>query len=290
MEFNIISPKTKQELLKAMKENKSFRFGAGYTDLILELKRNNSEGITVLNLALLKDKQFSAIEKTANGLRIGSLATIAQIENNDFIKKNFPVLQQAAYNLASSQIRQVATVGGNICTASPSGDVACALVALKARCEILSSSGKTRIVPIEEFFTGPRKTVLKKQEVLRSITILNNEKNKNIHSGFIKIGTRQSMECSVVSLAYHIQTSTAGKITAVGVSIGSVAPTIRSVNHASDYLIGKNISELQDSDKKTFAEKVTEYASPISDLRASEWYRKEVLYNTAKSILEKHGD
>lgn len=286
MDFKVISPKTKPELLKMMKQNKDFRFGAGYTDLILDLKKKDEDGITIINLAQLQDKQFSCIEKTAGGLRIGSLVSIAQIEDSDFIKKNFPVLQQAAENLASSQIRQVATVGGNICTASPSGDVACALVALKAKCEILSSSGKLRSVPIAEFFTGPRKTVLKKQEVLRSIMVPLNS-NKHLHSGFVKIGTRQSMECSVVSLAYHIQSNAKQKITGAGVAIGSVAPTIRFAEKATDLLNNKVLTEIKNEESAEFAEKVMSYASPISDVRASDWYRREVLFNVCKSILER---
>lgn len=287
MEFNIVTPTTKSELLKAIKENKNnFRFGAGYTDLILELKRKNEQNITVINLAQLNDKKFNSIEKNSKFIRIGALVTASSIVNDKLVVKNFPVLQQAANNLASAQIRQVATIGGNICTASPSGDIACALVALKAKCELLSSTGKTRTVSILEFFLGPRKTAMKKDEILSSILISLNEKNKNIYSGFIKVGTRRSMECSVVSLAYHIQSDKKNLITNVGIAIGSVAPTIRFAENACEYLIGKKTSFLARGEKEEFAKKVLQYASPISDIRATAWYRKEALLNICKSILE----
>ena len=286
MDFNVITPETKPALLKAMRLEKNYRFGAGYTDLILELKKQNTEGLTVINLAQLKDKNFTSIEKIASGLRIGVLTTAAGIVQDKIMEKNFPVLKEAANHLASSQIRQVATLGGNLCTASPSGDVACALVALNAECEILSVNGKLRVVPISGFFVGPRKTVLNKNEVLRSVKIPWNEKSRDISSGFIKIGTRRSMECSVVSFAYHIQVNKKGIVTQAGIAIGAAAPTIRLAEEADFFLKGKNIRAISQHEKEAFAQIVLQYASPISDIRASAWYRKEVLFNISKSIFE----
>lgn len=286
MDFEIITPKTRHELLNAMQWNKSFRFGAGYTDLILELKKQSGNSSTIINLAQLKEKEFNAIEKKSSALKIGALVTASKIIGSDFISKNFLVLYNAANNLASPQIRQVATIGGNLCIASPSGDMSCALVALKAKCEILSANGKTREIPITEFFTGPRETTLKKNEVLRNVIIPLNEKGKNIHSGFIKVGTRRSMECSVVSLAYHILTDKKGVITQAGVAIGSVAPTIQFTEEACYFLKGKNIFSMSENEREMFAQVVLQYASPISDIRASAWYRKEVLFNISKSIFE----
>lgn len=284
MNFDVISPTTTKELLKEVTsyQRKNFRFGAGYTDLLMEFRKNPPQDVTVINLAKLKDENFTAIAKATSQIRIGALVTANSIVANKTIQKNFTVLHEAAEHLASSQIRQVATVGGNLCTASPSGDIACALMALQAKCEILSATGKLRTISIQDFFTGPRKTVLKKNEVLRSVVISTASKNK-VHSGFIKIGTRLSMECSVISLAYHIQSDKKGVITDAGIAIGSVAPTIRFTQSACDLLIGKKYSEI---DKDIFSKKILDYASPISDIRASAWYRKEVLKNVSKTMLE----
>ncbi len=286
MDFEIITPKTKSELLKAMRQNRRYRFGAGYTDLILELKKHNAENIIIINLAQLQDQYFKSIKKKPKYLFVGALVTAFQILHDKFIAQNFSLLQQAANNLASSQIRQVATVGGNLCTASPSGDIACALVALGAKCEVLSSKGETRTLPIQDFFTGPRKTALIKDEVLRNILIPVNQADMGIHSKFIKVGTRRSMECSVISMAYHFQTDKKGIIKIAGIAIGSVAPTIRFAEEACKFLIGKNIYELTSNECELFAQTVLQYASPISDIRATAWYRKEVLFNISKSIFE----
>lgn len=287
MDFNIISPKNKSELLRAMKQEKNFRFGAGYTDLLMELKKENEVNYSIINLAQLNEKSFRVIQNNSGGIKIGALVTAAQIVNEKSVAEEYPVLLQAAHSLASNQIRQVATVGGNLCTASPSGDIACALVALEAICEPVATTGKSREIPITDFFTGVRKTVLRKNEVLQGIIVPANHKNtKHIYSDFIKIGTRRSMECSVVSLAYHIQVDKNGVIIKAGVAIGASAPTIRFAESACDFLIRKKFKDITEEEKELFAKLVLSYASPISDIRATAWYRKEVLFNISKSIFE----
>jgi CO/xanthine dehydrogenase FAD-binding subunit len=289
MNFDIINPATTKELLGTIKkfQKGKFRFGAGCTDLLMELKKKPEENLTIVNLSRVKDSLFTGIKKSAKDLRLGAMFTANKIVVNEEIKNNFHVLHEAALSLASTQIRQVATIGGNICTASPSGDMSCALVALHAECELLNTTGKIRKVHINDFFTGLRKTALKKNEVLYGIAIPANKKNAaTIYSGFIKIGTRRSMECSVVSLAYHLQSDPKGNIIRAGIAIGASAPTIRFAKLACEFLIGKKIKNISQQEKEEFAKKVLSYASPITDIRATEWYRKEVLYNISKSIFE----
>ena len=289
MSFEIINPATTKELFSAVKnlKNKSFRFAAGCTDLLLELKKNSVENLTVINVAQIKDAGFTGIKKSAKGIQIGARVTAHSIVTNEEIKRNFLVLHEAALNLASTQIRQVATVGGNLCTASPSGDIGCALMALNANCKIMNETGKKRTISIRDFFTGVRKTAMKKGELLYTISIPSNQKSRNkLFSRFIKIGTRKSMECSVVSLAYHIQTDEIEKIIQAGIAIGASAPTIRFATAACDFIKGKNIFKFSMSDTKKFADNILNYASPISDIRATAWYRKEVLYNISKAIFE----
>ena len=94
------------------------------------------------------------------------------------------------------------------------------------------------------------------------------------------------MEIAIVSLAYHLQMDDTGIITDAGVACGAVAPTIPFTTSACEFLIGKNIKDLSAADKEEFAKKVISFASPISDIRASDWYRKEVLFNISKTIFE----
>ena len=286
MNFNTISPLTITELLEAIKSNQNnhFRFGAGYTDLILELQHQDENDLTIINLAKLNDSSLKNTSKTNSGIRVGALSTMANIlDNNDLYV--FPVLMEAVKSLASPQIRATATIGGNICTASPAGDVSCALVSLNALCEIINSDGNIRTVPIVDFFTGVKTTVLQKDEFLRSVLIPTNSNGVEPVSGFIKIGNRNSMEIALVSLAFHIIHDDQGIINSAGISIGSVAKTIMFAETAIAFLIGKNINQLSEDDKNQFADLILNYANPISDIRASAWYRKQVLWNISKSIF-----
>jgi len=288
MDFNIISPQSQEDLLSAIAEyqDKNFRFGAGYTDLLLELKKSTPPDLTVINLAKLQDDRFTGLLPTENGLKIGALVTANSIVNNMAIRERFPVLHRAALSHGSRQVRQTATVGGNLCTASPAGDMACAMTALQAQCEILSCEGIARIIPLEKYFTGVRKTDLHKSEILRSILIAQNNQAGKVYSDFLKIGTRRSMECSVVSLAYHISVDDNDRIIGSGIAIGSAAPTIKFCHSACAYLTGKVFGKISEKEAEEFASLIVEYANPISDIRASAWYRKEVLFNIAKSIFE----
>ena len=289
MNFNVLTPETVEELRQNISDcqGNNFRFGAGYTDLLLELKKQPANDLLVINLAQLNDPAFNSITCTTEGTRIGALVTANNVVRNKEIRQNYPVLYKAALSHGSKQIRQTATVGGNLCTASPAGDMAAALVALQAECETLSADGEIRVIPINEFFLGVRKTDLKSDEILQSILIPSNVKSSELHSDFIKIGTRRSMECAVISLAYHFQTDADDKITNAGISIGSAAPTIKFCDSASDLLKGRVFNELNSKDAEEFAAKVLEHASPISDIRASAWYRNEVLFNISKSVFER---
>ncbi len=289
MNFEIKNPTTTKELLRTIKQfqNKKFRFAAGCTDLLPGLRKNPVKNLTVINISQVVDKNFSMIRHTPKGLWLGARVTANDILNNEEIKISYPVLHEAALSLASVQIRQVATIGGNLCTASPSGDISCSLMALDAKCELLNTNGKKRIAPVRNFFTGVRKTVLNKNELLYGIIIpIRYKGTKKYFSRFIKIGTRKSMECSVVSLAYHIQADGNGEVIRSGIAIGSSAPTIRFAETACDFLAGKNIPGISEEEKEVFAGKILSYASPVSDIRATAWYRKKVLFNISKSIFE----
>ena len=287
MNFDVITPKTTPELLNAIYANQAnnFRIGAGFTDLINQFKSQQTEGLILINLAQLKDDNFKLIIENKTNFQIGALTTASEIIDNKSIKENFPVLFQAASKLASTQIRNVATVGGNICNVSPSGDMTAALISLKATCHILDCDGDERKELLSSFIRGLKKTSLTKKEIIKNITIPKNT-NHNIKSGFEKVGSRKSMEISIVSLAYHIQINNEGKIIDAGVACGAVAPTIPFTTSACDFLIGKNMSNFSEIDKEQFAKKVLEYANPISDIRASDWYRKEVLFNISKTIFD----
>jgi CO/xanthine dehydrogenase FAD-binding subunit len=291
MHFDIVSPQTTAELLATVKKlkTKPFRFGAGYTDLMLELRKTETQGLTVVNLAHVRDNAFTGIQVLKNGqITLGGMCTAHMIVISEEIAVRFPVLHQAALNLASTQIRQVATVAGNLCTASPSGDIACALMALNADIELINADGNKRTVPIRKFFAGVRKTVMNKTEILYAVHIPANAKNTTeCISYFEKVGTRKAMECSVVSVAVHLQITKSGEIGSIGIAMGAVAPTIATSSDAEKYLTGRNYLRLTDPERDIFCEKAVKNASPITDLRATAWYRLQTLRNIVRAITER---
>ena len=287
MDFKVINTTTSDELLNAIADNQNnnFKVGAGFTDLINQLKKQNTEDLTIINIAQLKEAAYTQIIEEDISLTIGTLATASDIVANRYVKENYPVLHRAASKLACTQIRNVATLGGNICNVSPSGDMTAALIALKATCHIVDCNGRERAELLNDFIIGLKKTSLTKKELIRNITIPKNTET-NIKSGYEKVGSRKSMEIAIVSLAYHLQIDNDGVIVNAGVACGAVAPTIPFTVSACEFIIGKNIKHISDDDKEEFANKVMEYASPISDLRATQWYRKEVLFNLSKTIFD----
>lgn len=289
MNFQIISPETIQDLKKDIQrlQGQSFRFGAGYTDLLMELRKSPNPELTIVNLARVTDPDFTQIKWDENGFFLGAMVSAFQIHSHAEIEQHFPVLKMAAMQLASTQIRQVATVGGNLCTASPSGDLICALVALNAQLEIMNVHGELRSVSIHEFYLGVRKTVLNSDEFLYRIFIpFNFQEIQILHSTFIKIGTRKAMECSVVSLAYHIQLDNGGKVVHAGIGLGAVAPTVKYAESACHMLKNNHWVQWSPENKSTFVKLIMDCASPISDIRATAWYRTQVLHNLSLSILE----
>ncbi|MFH1297927.1 MAG: FAD binding domain-containing protein [Bacteroidota bacterium] len=287
MNFDVESPTTREELLQSLRRHQStdFKLGAGFTDLLIELKASGREDLTLINLARLEEEEFTGIGFYPTEIRIGALVTVARIQKDSYIDEHFPVLHQAARSLASRQIREVATIGGNVCQASPSGDLSCALVALKATCEIMDMEGRIRHEALTGFFNGPGNTSLQKSEVLTGISIPVNQ-GKTVKSGFIKIGKRSAMECSIVSIGYHFQMDADGVLTRAGIAIGAVAPTVVFCSQATGFLTGRNVNKLDEEERLMVAGLIQQDASPIDDLRASAWYRREVLFNSARSIFE----
>ena len=285
MDFDVISPRTVENLLSVISDHQdsNFRIGAGYTDLLLELKTNSTEGLKIINIAQLNDTSFNDIIDMGDFIHVGTNVTAQQLVESELIHSNYPVLTEAAASVASIQIRNSATIGGNICTASPSGDMTCALISLQSVCEIINTDNGIREEKLCDVIRGVRKTSLSSKEVLRNVKIPKNT-SVRLYSSFVKVGSRNSMEISIVSLAYHLQLNQEDIIQEAGISIGAVAPRIPFAEKAGEYLKGRVIGKMTDMEREEFAFEVMKYASPISDIRASEWYRREVLYNICREI------
>lgn len=194
----IYSPNNFSDLFELLnKRDDNTYLLAGGTDLIIKLKNNKTVDYNIINLTKLEELKI--FREDEENYCIGSLVTMTQLINNKVIKNRLKALYLAAYNLGSNQIRNLATIGGNISNASQSADCSLALFSLDARINIINSDGDEKIIPIDEFIVGREKTILKPKEILKEIII---PKNNSINL-FGKIGSRTGVTISKVSCAMN---------------------------------------------------------------------------------------
>jgi carbon-monoxide dehydrogenase medium subunit len=276
--IRIHSPKTVAEALGLLAGLKNARILAGGTDILVDLKQGLTEAGDLISLKNIQE--LKGIEKKGKTIRIGAATTPLEIHSNSLIRQHFPVLAEAARSMASAQIRALATIGGNIASAVPSADLPPSLIAADATVEI-SCAESAREIPLFEFFTGPRETVCRKEELLVSIQIPLLPPSTGI--SYKKFTLREANALAVASAASRL-TLKNKKMEKVTVVLGAVAPTPVVAQKIAGFLQGKTPSQ------EIFEEAVplaAEESKPISDIRGSAWFRKELIrVLTLRSLAE----
>jgi len=267
-QFKYISPKTKEEVLKILKQEKSKAcIVAGCSNVLPYIKDKKLPAKLLLDISGIEELNY--IKESEGEVYIGAGTTISDLINSKVIREECSVLHQAAEDFADPIVRNSATIGGNLADASPAADVAPPLLVLNAVLEIESINGK-REVPLKDFFTGPRKTVLREDEMISSIKIKNSFLNKN--GCFIKLGLRQAMAISVATMAMILEVEK-NKVKNVRIAMGSIAPIPLRLLKTEEFLMNKEVND--DLIEKAIA-KVREEVNPIGDVRASAEYRRYV--------------
>ncbi|NIR15724.1 MAG: xanthine dehydrogenase family protein subunit M, partial [Desulfobacterales bacterium] len=210
---------------------------------------------------------------------IGSSTRLRQLEKSEIVENKTPLLHDAVKRIGSVQIRNMATIGGNLCNASPCADSAVALLALDAEVETVGLMGARRI-PLCEFFTGPGVTVLKPGELLKEI-IVPCQSEESLWD-FVKV-TRTELDLAVINMAYSLELK-GGKVRKVAVALGSVAPTPLRLRKIEALLEGR---EIDPESIVRLSEMVPSIIDPISDVRGSRDYRLQVSKNLVKDMLIK---
>lgn len=252
---------------------------AGGTDLIPAIRRgalflpNDSP---VIDINFIKDLNY--IVKDNNTLRIGAMTRLSEIERSDLIAKHAPVLAEAISQMASLQIRNRGTVGGNLCNASPAADSAPPLLVLDAMVK-MRSVDKERVIPLKQFFIGPGKTVLAPNEILVEIQIPIIQTSWN--SCFIKLGQRNAFTLSIVAVATIVKIKNR-VFDDIKIALAAVAPIPIRALKVENQLIGKKATEKVVEDG---AKAVLNEVKPISDVRASAEYRKDMSYILTKRAI-----
>jgi aerobic carbon-monoxide dehydrogenase medium subunit len=228
----------------------------GGTDLMVAMRQATCAPSHIVDLNRIPD------------LKIGATTTHSQVASNP-ITASVPALYDAVSRIGSPQIRNRGTITGNIVNASPAADTACPLIVHDAEIEIRSVDS-THIIPIEDLFVGPKINCLEPNELVTEIRIPKPLANSS--SAYKRIGRRKAFTLSVVSSAAYIKAEE-NVCTDAGIAFGSVAMTPLRVPEAEDMLKGK---ELTSENIKEASEAVKEYVKPITDVRGTEEYRRDM--------------
>ena len=244
-------------------------FMAGGTDLLVQMKKGAIRPQRVIDIKAIPEMDdFSISEDECS---IGSLTTIRALETSSDVCREVPLLTQAAAKLGSVQVRNRATIGGNLCNAAPSAELAPVLLALDGQAAIYGKTG-TRVIDLGDFFLGPGSTALEKGEILTSLKIPLTESRQG--AVYYKLTTRKAMDIAFVGVAVLLELNEDNQITKARIALGAAAPTPIRVPSAEKVLEGSNLDaeSVQES-----AELAAQACQPISDLRASAGYRREMV-------------
>lgn len=253
------------------------KFVSGATDLLMQLKRGEAMPECLIRLGEIRELDFIKDDE-AGGLRVGALTTIMDVANSPLIQSKFSILAQAAGMLGTPAIRNQATLGGNLCNAAPSADMAPPLLVLGAKVKIVGKEGE-KIVPLEDFFVGPGQTVLGQNHLLTEIQV----PDVLAHSGgaYLKQKRRQGADLAVVGVAALVVM--AGEVLEdVKIALGAVAPIPMRAKKAEEILRRRKLDQelLEKSCQAAASE-----ASPIDDIRGSADYRRELLTVLTKRAI-----
>jgi carbon-monoxide dehydrogenase medium subunit len=240
---------------------------AGGTDIIPLMKRNVIAPRHIINL---KGIQGLNLIKPAGtkGVRMGALTTIQSLKENGWVRKNLQSLHEAACAFGTFQVRNMATIGGNLCRASPAADLAPPLLTFDANVTIVGPRAR-RGMPLADFFLGPGRNVLKCNEILTDLTV----QGMRPHTGtaFSKIG-RTCEDLAKINVAARVTVSN-GICKEARVALGAVAPTPMRAKRAERTLVGKKL-DMDTIDRA--AQIAADETMPVSDTRSTAEYRKEV--------------
>jgi len=270
--FEYFEPKTVKEACSLHLQYKDkARFMAGGTDVVTKMKRRDITPQYIIGLKAIPHLNYIEHDG-AQGLRIGALTALDEIETSPLVRDRFSILAEAINLMASPSIRSLATIGGNLCNAVPSADSAPPLIVMGARVKLVNPI-RERVVPLEEFFVGPGETVLDDDEMMVEIQA----PDLPAHSGgvYIKHTLRRHLDLAMVGVAVMVTLDKAGEVCQdIKIALGAVSPTPIRAGEAEGMLKGKKFDEKLIGQA---AQAAAEICCPISDIRSSEWYRKDMV-------------
>ncbi len=278
-EIQVISPRTLNEALELLhRDQAELKIVAGGSDVIVQLRDGIIQAGKLLNVLPLKELRF--IRKAGNRLHIGALATYSDIIESELTCRHAWLLVNAAKQIGAVQLQNTATIGGNLGNASPAGDSLPPLYVLDAMVVTRSKSGRRKI-PVEDFFVGYRKTAVRPDELIEEVHFdCLNEKDR---ASYVKFGLRDANAISVVDVAVALRgRMDDGSFSFARVALGAVAPTIRRARRCEEALVHRTLTDETIRQASSFA---VEEASPITDIRGSAEYRRNLVTSLVYEAL-----
>jgi len=281
--FELVSAKDSNHAiaLLAQQAGRKVRIVAGGTDVMADLKFAPASHAPEIVVDISRADDLKNITVTDKGLVVGALVTHTQIMRSPVINEMFPALVDAAHTIGAVQTRNLGTVGGNLVTGVPSMDSGPTLVALEAIAVIAGPEGR-REVPLADFWLGPRRTVLKSNELLAELIIPKQNLSKPTH--FIKFGLRKGQALALVNVASSFWVNwEKNTFVAPRIALGAVAPKVIRAVTAEAFLEGKPVTPEVMAEAAQLA---AGDAKPISDFRASAEYRRGLVGILTRRTLE----
>ncbi|MFQ5699551.1 MAG: FAD binding domain-containing protein [Myxococcota bacterium] len=241
---------------------------AGGTDLLIQIRAAGPRPRCILDLKRIPETR--QLIPGAAGLTIGAAVTAAELREREGVRERWPGLVEAAELIGSEQIQGRATLGGNLCNASPAADTIPPLIALGARCRIAGPRGE-RTLPVESFVTGPGENALEHGELLVEVQVP--APAPGGADAYLRLTPRSEMDIAMVGAAVSLTLDAAGACSAARVALGAVAPTAIAVPEAAAALVGGPVDS---SALERLAEAARAAARPIDDMRATASYRRQV--------------
>lgn len=279
-EFEYFAPKKLEEALALLsKYQDKSKVIAGGQSLLILMKQGLVNPDYLIDIKAISALDYIQSDKK-EGLRIGSLTTHRTVETSPFIRKGFSVLAEMEHQLASVEIRNWGTIGGNLCHGDPAGDLAPVLIVLNGHVKMTSLKGE-KIVAVEDFFKDYFETALKYDELVTEIQVPNPpEHTGTAYTRFVS----KEVDTPIVGTAVSITLNSKRRICEdVKIAFAAVAPVPMRAENAEKVLIGK---EVTDKVIEEVAREASKEAKPITDMHATEVFRREIVKILVKRVAE----
>jgi aerobic carbon-monoxide dehydrogenase medium subunit len=277
--FDYVRPNNLSELFDALSHYGSkAKLLAGGTDLTIALKERMISPEVIIDLNHVR-RELAGIDASKNSVKIGAMTTYTEIETNPTVMRYARALSEAASQVGTYQIRNLGTIGANLANGSPAADTAPPLIVLNAKIHLRNKNGE-REMPVEDFMTGVKKTAIRPDEIITSIEI---PISNRLSSFWMRSAKRNENVISVVSVAVASEILS-GRFGGSRIALGAVAPTPILAKESSSKLTGSPIGPETIEKVSNLAAKESK---PISDVRASADYRRQLVYVLTKRTINK---